>query len=478
VTTPALQNFMVARQRKTYIETVLEDTPVGYWPCQDAFGASTLADASGNGRNLTLNGTRALGAKAMNSRLGNCVRFTAASGFASIAAAAWQQILGDVTLECWVHLETAPTTGQVIRFIQAGAVGETAATNVCYFLAYENNGGTLQLQAFHESGAGVNNDSRWNQTLALREWHHIVQTRDVTANVYETWLNGVSLGTQSFANDPTGATSAFLSLNNSSAGTTPSDQTSQACHYAIYGAKLSDDRIRAHYRSGKRSSPSAWRDTVFLCNFQGADAATSVPDESSFGRAITFSGNAQLDTAQAPPGFSSSLLLDGTGDFVAVPDHPDFEVAGVQFTIEFWVRMNTGGRLQTICGKRDTSSAEEHTLNVNATDNLNFSAFNAGSAIVTLTDPGAMSTGTWYHVAVQRIAANVWTMHRDGVLVDSDTVASSANTNAQGWTIGRDVFNTARDWDGWIGGGRFTHNASRYPASNFTPPVGPFRFYE
>ena len=478
MTTPILQNNRISLAGKTYQQTVLDDSPVGYWPCQDAFGAATLADVSGNARHLTLNGTRALGAKAMNSRLGNAIRFTAGSGFATISAAAWLQILGDLTLECWLHLETQPTSGQEIRLFQAGAVGETAATNVAYFFDYINNGGTLQLRGFHESGSGTDNDTRVNQTLTLREWNHLVLRRDVAANTYEYFLNGVSLGTQGYTNDPTGATSAFLNINSSAAGTTPSDQTCQMAHVAIYNGQLSNARILEHYRAGKRPSPSAWRNTVFLCNFLGADTAVAIPDESSFGRAITFSGNAQIDTAQAPPGCSSSLLLDGTGDFLTVPDHPDFELVGNQFTIEAFVRIDTAGRLQTICGKRDSSGAEEHTFNVNATDNLNFSAFSGGSSIVTLTDAGAMSAATWYHVAVQRIAGNVWTLHRDGVLVDSDTVASSASTNAQGWTIGRDVFNTARDWDGWIGPMRFTHGEARYPAANFTPPSGPFKYYE
>jgi len=457
MTTPALQNFMRAVQRKTYQQTVLDDSPVGYWPCQDAFGSSTLADASGNGRNLTLNGTRALGAKALNSRLGNAVQFTAGSGFATISAAAWLQILGDVTLELWLHLQVAPTSGQEIRLIQAGAVGETAATNVCYFFDYINNSGTLQLGGFHESGSGTDNDTRVNQTLAVREWNHLVLRRDVTANAYEYFLNGVSLGTQGYTNDPTGATSAFLNINSSAAGTTPSDQTCQMAHVAIYNGQLSNARILEHYRAGKRASPAVWRNTVFLCNFLGADTATAIPDESSFGRIITFSGNAQIDTAQAPPGCSSSLLLDGTGDFVSCPDSPDLEVAGNQFCIESFVRMSAGGKLETISNKRDGSGAEEHSLSVDASNILTFNAFSGGSSIVTLTDPGAMSINTWYHVAAQRLAGNVWTLHRDGVLVDSDTVASSASTNASTWFIGRDGFNTARDWQGWIGPTRFTH---------------------
>src|SRR5687768_4015081 len=71
---------------------------------------------------------------------------------------------------------------------------------------------------------------------------------------------------------------------------------------------------------------------VLLCDFDGTDAATTAPDESPVGRALTFVGNAQIDTAQFKYGVSS-LLLDGSGDYVTAPDSTDWRFAG-EFTIE------------------------------------------------------------------------------------------------------------------------------------------------
>lgn len=467
---------MVARAGKTYAETILEDGPLAYWACQDAFGASTLEDASGNGHDLTLGGTNSLQAAARNSRLGRAVSFET-SGDADAANDTWVEQTGDLTLEMWLHFSVAPTSGNDLRLFEIGAPGETSATNSLLYVIYENSGGTLRFRFGHESGSGTNNETSINHTLGLREWNHFVLVRDATASLYTLYVNGAAVGTYNYPNAPSGGTSALLRINAASSSSAASNQRVQYTHVAMYDAALASARVVEHYRAGKRASADAWKNTVFMCNFQGAAAATATPDESSFGRPITFSGNAQLDTAQAPPGCASSLLLDGTGDFVSVPDHPDFELTSNQFTLEAFVRMSAGGRLQTIAGKRDTGGAEEHSFAVNATDNLVFTAFSGGSPLVSLVDPDAMAVDTWYHVVAQRLAGNLWTLHRDGVLVASDTVAGSASTNAQGWTIGRDPFNTSRDWQGWIGPVRFTHGSPRYPASNFTPPAGPFLPY-
>lgn len=54
-----------------------------------------------------------------------------------------------------------------------------------------------------------------------------------------------------------------------------------------------------------------------LLNFEGADGSTTMLDD--FGNTWTASGNAQLDTAVKKFG-SSSLLLDGTGDYISTSD--------------------------------------------------------------------------------------------------------------------------------------------------------------
>ena len=64
------------------------------------------------------------------------------------------------------------------------------------------------------------------------------------------------------------------------------------------------------------------------------------------GHTVTASGNAQIDTAQFKFGASSGLF-DGNGDFLTTPDHADWVLGDLPFTIEGFVRfagLNTGER--------------------------------------------------------------------------------------------------------------------------------------
>lgn len=71
-----------------------------------------------------------------------------------------------------------------------------------------------------------------------------------------------------------------------------------------------------------------------LLNFDGADGSTSMID--GFGNTWTAGGNAQIDTAQSKFG-GSSLLLDGTGDFIKCTNITTLGDGSWQ--VEFWFRL-------------------------------------------------------------------------------------------------------------------------------------------
>ncbi len=73
-------------------------------------------------------------------------------------------------------------------------------------------------------------------------------------------------------------------------------------------------------------------------HFDGSDASTTSGDSSTAAHGnATFAGNAQLDTAQSKFG-GSSLLLDGTGDYLTYADHADWTFGTSDFTIDGFVR--------------------------------------------------------------------------------------------------------------------------------------------
>ena len=83
-----------------------------------------------------------------------------------------------------------------------------------------------------------------------------------------------------------------------------------------------------------------------LLGFAGSDGSTTFIDNGATGHTVTANGNAQIDMAQFKFGASSGLF-DGNGDFLSAPDHADWVLGNLPFTIEGFVRfagLNTGER--------------------------------------------------------------------------------------------------------------------------------------
>lgn len=207
-----------------------------------------------------------------------------------------------------------------------------------------------------------------------------------------------------------------------------------------------------------------------LCGFNGADAATSFTDESSAARVATFVGNAQLDTADSKWG-SASLLLDGSGDYVTFPNNTALSVATGDLTIEAWVKI-TASKTHTITGKRDASGAEEHTFQISAGGLLIGSFFDA-SAVLSMTGVTVIPLNTWTHVALTRVGTTGY-LHVNGHMDATATQSGTPATNTGVFYVGRDGFNSSRDFQGWIDEVRFTKGTARYGATDFVVPQGPF----
>ena len=210
-----------------------------------------------------------------------------------------------------------------------------------------------------------------------------------------------------------------------------------------------------------------WASVVLLVQPMQADATTTFTDLSPVGRTITTVGNAQVDSAIQ---FfdKNTILLDGTGDYLTVPNASDISFANTtEKTIEAIIRVNTGSRINTILNKRDAASAEEFSFYVDAANKLTFVAFNGGAAIITIVGTTTISTATDYHVATSRRSgsSNYYEMWLNGVLEGSADSISNPSSNTGVLYIGRDGFNTGRDFNGWLGGVRYT-NACRYFSVN------------
>ncbi|PSH68627.1 hypothetical protein CU102_12775 [Phyllobacterium brassicacearum] len=212
---------------------------------------------------------------------------------------------------------------------------------------------------------------------------------------------------------------------------------------------------------------------VLLCGFNGVDGATTSSDESSAAHALTFVGNAQLDTAQFKFG-ASSLLLDGGGDRMTSPDSLDWQLGAANsdpWTVECWVRWNvldTNNR-----GIMGQGSAAWILTGAGTIGQLAFAGANSGTLTTTGT---AMTTGVWYHVAVDHDSTGKIRLYIDGVMRASATPANSAIPNITDQLgIGAQNSSGSVDMNGWLDEIRITKGVARYASdSGFTPPTAAF----
>lgn len=220
-----------------------------------------------------------------------------------------------------------------------------------------------------------------------------------------------------------------------------------------------------------------------LMHFNGTNGAVVTTDD--YGNTWTFSGNAQLSTAQKQFG-SASLLLDGTGDYIeCVPTNPfKFAQQGAGWTIECWVRFNV------------LPISTTHMVLVNAAQNATQYGIllrlfnNAGTTKLELdlssngtsTDiaNGVVGTNTtwaintWYHIAIVFDAlAGKYFVYKDGAQ-DISVTSSVPVAQVIRMRIGRDNAATFTDFNGWIDEFRVSP-CVRYPnGTTFTPAVAEF----
>lgn len=224
--------------------------------------------------------------------------------------------------------------------------------------------------------------------------------------------------------------------------------------------------------------PSTAVDSLFASNvtvllgFDHRDGATLAVNEAvkTFWTP-TFNGNAQIDTAQSKFG-GASLLLDGSGDFLTVPNNSLLSVSQGDFTIEFFVRRNAS-KMQALVTKRPGAAVSEFAAHITAANVLQWAAFNSSVAVVAIVGTTVINTGQWYHVELNR-QGTTWRAFLDGNLEGSAVESATPVSNTTALHIGRDLSSIpTRDFNGWIDEFRFTSGVARHTA-NFTPPAAAY----
>jgi len=137
--------------------------------------------------------------------------------------------------------------------------------------------------------------------------------------------------------------------------------------------------------------------TLLSLPFDGANGATTTSDLSNHNHTVTFNGDAQISTAQSKFG-SSSLYLDGSGDYVEINSVASKLSAASTFTIEGWFKLPDSSDVGILWAINSSSGGNVLWGTVNADSTIYFNGGGTSSNISI--SPVNIRDGNWHHVAV------------------------------------------------------------------------------
>ena len=165
----------------------------------------------------------------------------------------------------------------------------------------------------------------------------------------------------------------------------------------------------------------------------GTNGSTTFTDVC--GKTVTANGNAQISTAQYPAltGKTSSGYLDGSGDYLSIPDSASLELGYSDFT--FRARIRIAGYSPSYAGDyyfaifaKDASAGRSYNVQIVGTSSsfttLRFTGFSDNTTSTTVDGSFSFALNTWYDVEVSR-SGNLVYLFIDGTLLNAGGTAFS-----------------------------------------------------
>jgi len=186
---------------------------------------------------------------------------------------------------------------------------------------------------------------------------------------------------------------------------------------------------------------------------------------------LTANGDAQHSTAQYKTG-SSSMLFDGSGDYIAVPDKDDFDFVERDFTMEWW-QYRTGtvgsGVKRGIWRHANGNTYAPTITDDEGTMRIYLSSNNSSWNLANGLSIGSTEANAWHHYAVVR-EQGVFKTYKNGTLV---TYYDGNNTAVYKYSGGARFGSSGTNhFEGYLDEFRIS-NKARYN-SNFTPSTTAF----
>jgi hypothetical protein len=370
----------------------------------------------------------------------------------------------DHTIEFYYYLPSTSLASGYSTQWKYSSASTQQATNDYYFQIGTAGGSNVGLLLGGGGSWGVLIQNSVSINVFVGVWTHIAWTR--SGNTFRLFVNGVQVGTATYAGSISAQSNPML-LGQEGAGS-----------YA--GGYYSDFRVTNGTALYKANFAPPTAPLTSVSNTQLLTLQNSQPhnnstflDSSSNKFLITRNGNS-TQGAFTPYGGNWSVYAPATGSYLTTSNNI-FNISSTTavWTYESWVMPLTNNTFFCI------GSGGSYGNSIYIGWSTNKFTVGAGSGAgfnpVTFETTNTYPAGAWYHVAVTRTSAGVYTLYINGVADGTQTY--NAGTLAAGTTV---VINGVADNNG-LGnsGGSFYNSNMRFLVGtvlytgNFTVPTAP-----
>ncbi|MBM3701731.1 MAG: LamG domain-containing protein [Actinobacteria bacterium] len=348
-------------------------------------------------------------------------------------------------------------------------ISKTNIQNACAIF----DGQSKYWLSYTHKNASYNNKILIYDTI-LKEWYPY---DNLNINYFERAYGGTDRG-ELYGGSST--SNGIVWLLQSASGTesvTHSTESDFLNNTTFNSVVLSDPKVVLNKVEDTLSSSA----TKLLCHFNGVDAASAYTSDDNNARTVTFVGNAQLDNAQYKFGNGrqgyTSLFLDGTGDYVTIPDSADWDFGTGDFTIDCWLRFSSIAGNIRIVSHDNTAVAEngDWLIQYRQGDGvLRFTWYDGGWT--TADSTWSPSVNTWYHMAIVR-TGNTLKFFIDGTQLGADKSITSDITRAGIIELYIGASNTPDQYfGGYLDEVHILKGEARW-TTNFTAPVYEYPYF-